>query len=431
MEWKKSDALFEKAKKYVPGGVNSPVRAFGSVGRSPVFIERAKGSYLYDVDGNKYLDYICSWGPMIFGHCDEQLNQVAQEAMMDGVSYGVPSSIEVDMAKKITSAYEGAEMVRMVNSGTEATMSAIRVARAYTGRSKVIKFEGCYHGHSDGLLVKSGSGTLTFGVPTSPGVPEDIIKHTLVCRFNDIDSVKHMMETYRDDVACVIVEPVPGNMGVVTPNMDFFHELRKLTKAEGIILIFDEVITGFRLSYGGASELFGIIPDMVCFGKIIGGGIPVGAYGGRADIMRTVSPSGSVYQAGTLSGNPLAMKMGYHVLGRLENNEELYRSLTEKAKRLEEGFNRNIGELKIKARVNRYRSMLSLFFTDAEIDSYESVMTSDTKMYAKYFRGMLEEGILLPPAQFEAMFMNTVLSNEEIDRTIESNFKVLSRISKE
>lgn len=428
MEWKRSDMLFEEAKRYIPGGVNSPVRAFGSVGRNPVFIERASGSYLYDVDGNKYLDYISSWGPMIFGHCDEQLNQVAVEALKNGISYGVPSEIEVEIAKKITAAYRGAEMVRMVNSGTEATMSAIRAARGYTGRDKVIKFEGCYHGHSDGLLVKSGSGTLTFGVPTSPGVPEDVIKHTIVCRFNDIESVKRAVEKYRNEIACVIVEPVPGNMGVVTPDMDFFQELRKITEDQEIILIFDEVITGFRLSYGGASELFGIVPDMVCFGKIIGGGLPVGAYGGRADIMQTVSPNGPVYQAGTLSGNPLAMKMGYHVLCRLENNENLYRSLTEKAKKLEEGFNKNIEALKIKAKVNRYYSMISLFFTDADIDSYESVMTSDTELYARYFRGMLEEGILLPPAQFEAMFMNETLCDEDIEHTISSNFKVLSQL---
>lgn len=425
MEFKKSDYLFEQAKEIIPGGVNSPVRAFGSVGRNPVFIRRAKGSYLYDVDGNKYIDYISSWGPMILGHCDEGLNRVATEALGEGISYGVPSEVELEMAERIVGAYRGIDMVRMVNSGTEATMSAIRVARAYTGRNKIIKFEGCYHGHSDALLVKSGSGALTFNVPTSPGVPEDTIKHTLVCRFNDIESVRKEVERHGSDIACVIIEPVPGNMGVVTPKTGFLRALRELTSKEGIVLIFDEVITGFRLSYGGAAELFGIVPDMVCFGKIIGGGLPVGAYAGKREIMEQVSPSGSVYQAGTLSGNPLAMKMGCHVLDRLKGNSEVYRSLTDKAKKLEEGFQRNIEKCGIKARVNRYHSMLSLFFTDKKIDSYESVMTSDVKLYADYFRAMLEEGILLPPAQFEAMFMNITLTDEDIERTLESNLKVM------
>ncbi len=429
MKFNNSDKLFEEAKKYIPGGVNSPVRAFGSVGRNPIFIKNAKGSYIYDVDDNKYIDYISSWGPMIFGHSDEELNEIARDSLNYGISYGVPSSIELDMAKKLVNAYKGIDMVRMVNSGTEATMSAIRVARGYTKRNKIIKFEGCYHGHSDCLLVKSGSGTLTFNVPTSPGVPEDIIKHTIVCKFNDINSVKEKINEFKDDIACVIVEPVPGNMGVVTPDMEFFSQLRKITEEEKIVLIFDEVITGFRLSYGGAAELFGITPDMACFGKIIGGGLPVGAYAGKEEIMKEVSPSGEIYQAGTLSGNPLAMKMGYNVLSRLENNKDIYNEIEEKAKKIESGFNKNIKETNTKAVVNRYKSMISIFFTDKEICSYENVMTSDTDMYGKYFRGMLEEGILLPPAQYEAMFMNYTLSEDDINKTIEANLKVLKELS--
>lgn len=424
----KSKILYERAKQIIPGGVNSPVRAFGSVNMDPVFIKKAKGSYIYDVDGNKYIDYISSWGPMIFGHCDHELNKVAADALQNGLSYGVPSDVEVEMAELITSAYKGCEMVRMVNSGTEATMSAIRVARGYTGKDKIIKFEGCYHGHSDCLLVKSGSGTLTFNVPTSPGVPVDTVKHTLVCEYNNIDSVKEAIETNEGEIACVIIEPVPGNMGVVKPNMEFMQALRKITKENDIILIYDEVITGFRLSYGGASEIFDIIPDMVCFGKIIGGGLPVGAYGGKKEIMSVVSPVGSVYQAGTLSGNPLAMSMGISVLNRLKNNQSLYDELEQKAVKLEKGFNANIEKTGTKAVVSRFKSMISIFFTDNDINYYSDVMTSDTAMYAKYFQSMLKRNILLPPAQYEVMFMNATLSDENIEYTIQSNLESLMEI---
>ena len=425
----KSKELFEKAVKIIPGGVNSPVRAFGSVNMDPIFIRNAKGSYIYDVDGKKYIDYISSWGPMIFGHCDEELNKVAINALEKGVSYGVPSDVEVEMAEIITQAYKGCEMVRMVNSGTEATMSAIRVARGYTGKDKIIKFEGCYHGHSDCLLVKSGSGTLTFNVPTSPGVPVDTVKHTLVCEYNNIDSVKETIEKNKDEIACIIIEPVPGNMGVVAPNIEFMKELRKISEDNNIVLIYDEVITGFRLSYGGAAELFGIVPDMVCFGKIIGGGLPVGAYGGKREIMSMVSPVGKVYQAGTLSGNPLAMSMGIAVLNRLKNNQKLYIELENKAKKLEEGFKSNIESSGVKAVVSRYRSMLSLFFTDRDINGYSDVMTSDTGKYAKYFQSMLKSEILLPPAQYEVMFMNATLSDKDIEYTIKANLKALMELS--
>nr|WP_312577090.1 glutamate-1-semialdehyde 2,1-aminomutase [Sedimentibacter sp.] len=425
----KSNELFEKAVKVIPGGVNSPVRAFGSVNMTPIFIRNAKGSYIYDVDGKKYIDYISSWGPMIFGHCDDELNKVAINALEKGISYGVPSEVEVEMAEIITEAYEGCEMVRMVNSGTEATMSAIRVARGYTGKDKIIKFEGCYHGHSDCLLVKSGSGTLTFNVPTSPGVPVDTVKHTLVCEYNNIDSVKETIEKNKGEIACIIIEPVPGNMGVVAPNIEFMQELRKITEENNIVLIYDEVITGFRLSYGGAAELFGIVPDMVCFGKIIGGGLPVGAYGGKKEIMSMVSPVGKVYQAGTLSGNPLAMSMGIAVLNRLKNNKNLYMELENKAEKLEEGFKSNIESSGVKAVVSRYKSMLSLFFTDRNINGYSDVMTSDTEKYAKYFQSMLKSEILLPPAQYEVMFMNATLSDKDIEYTIKANLKALMELS--
>jgi glutamate-1-semialdehyde 2,1-aminomutase len=394
----------------------------------PVFVKRAKGSYIYDSEDNKYLDYISSWGPMIFGHCDEELNEVAIEALKNGISYGVPSGVEVEMAEIITDAYKGCEMVRMVNSGTEATMSAIRTARGYTKKDKIIKFEGCYHGHSDCLLVKSGSGALTLNVPTSLGVPADFVKHTLVCEYNNIESVKKEIENNKNEIACVIIEPVPGNMGVIAPDMEFMKQLRKITEENNILLIFDEVISGFRISYGGAAKVFDIVPDMVCFGKIIGGGLPVGAYGGKKEIMSVISPLGPVYQAGTLSGNPLAMSIGIAALNKLKNNPEIYEELENKAKKLQEGFNKNIEETGVKAFVTRYKSMLTIFFNAKEVRTYADVMTSDTSMYAKYFKGMFELGILLPPSQYEIMFLNTTLTDEEIEYTIESNLKVLNSI---
>ncbi len=414
----KSNALYEKAKNYIPGGVNSPVRAFGSVDKAPIFVERADGAYIYDIDGNKYLDYISSWGPLIFGHNDPEMIQIFKSSIEKGITYGVPSYIEVDMAEEIVKAYPACEMVRMVNSGTEATMSAIRTARGYTGKDKLIKFEGCYHGHSDCLLVKSGSGTLTFNSPTSLGVPQDVIKDTIVCTFNDIESVKTAIIENKNQIAAVIVEGVPGNMGVVPPKPDFLKQLRKLTEDEGILLILDEVITGFRIAYGGVSEVYNISPDMVCFGKIIGGGLPVGAYGGKREIMQVVSPLGGVYQAGTLSGNPLAMHMGLKTLKRLKENSGIYTELEAKAVKLEEGFNKNLFELGLKYTVTRVKSMISFFFAEGEITNYQDVQKSDTNKYGEFFRFMLGKGILFPPAQFEGLFVNTAITDEELEYTV-------------
>lgn len=424
-----SKQLFEKAKKIIPGGVNSPVRAFGAVDSAPLFIEKADGAYIYDVDSNKFLDYISSWGPLIFGHNDPVMKEEFKSALDKGITYGVPSSIEVDMAEVLTQAYPSCEMVRMVNSGTEATMSALRAARGYTSRDKFIKFEGCYHGHSDCLLVKSGSGTLTYNAPTSLGVPSDVIKDTIVCEYNDIDSVKKAIEKNAGQIAAVIIEPVAGNMGVVVPDIEFLKELREITKQNGIVLIFDEVITGFRLSYGGAAEVFGIEPDMVCFGKIIGGGLPVGAYGGNKDIMNMVSPVGGVYQAGTLSGNPLAMHMGLVTLKRLRENPGIYKELEEKAIILENGFNNNISKLALDYTVNRFKSMICMFFAGGTIKTYNDVTRANTKAYAEFFKYMLSRNILFPPAQFESLFMNTVLTEEHLEYTIKCHLEALVELN--
>ncbi|WP_425446732.1 glutamate-1-semialdehyde 2,1-aminomutase [Dethiothermospora halolimnae] len=423
----KSTKLYKEAQNYIPGGVNSPVRAFKSVGLDPIFIDRAEGSKIYDVDGNEYIDYICSWGPLILGHSNKEVLEGVEDILKKGTSYGVPAPIEVDMAKEIVEAFPSIDMVRMVNSGTEATMSALRVARAYTKRNKILKFEGCYHGHSDSLLVKSGSGALTFGVPTSPGVPEDVVKDTLVCKYNDINSVKEAFNNNKDEIAAVIIEPVAGNMGVVPPMEEFLSDLRKLTEENGTVLIFDEVITGFRLSYGGAQEHFGIEPDMTCLGKIIGGGLPVGAYGGKKEIMEMVSPVGSVYQAGTLSGNPLAMHMGYKTINILKNNKDIYVEMENKAKRLEEGFNSNIEKLGIDAHVSRIKGMTCLFFATGPMTNYDDVSRCDTDKYAIYFREMLKQGILVPPAQFEGIFLSTAHTYDQIEKTIEANYYALEK----
>jgi len=420
MNLTKSQQLFEEAKKYIPGGVNSPVRAFGSVGMSPVFVDRAEGARIIDVDGNEYIDFICSWGPLILGHSNKEIMEGFQEIAERGTSYGLPTAIEIEMAKLIVETYKSVDMVRMVNSGTEATMSALRVARGYTNRRKILKFEGCYHGHSDSLLVKSGSGTLTFGVPTSPGVPEDIVKHTVVCRYNDIESVKEMFKACGEDIAAVIIEPIPGNMGVVAPDLEFLKELRKITEENGTVLIYDEVITGFRVGVEGAQGLYGIEPDMTCFGKIIGAGLPVGAYGGKREIMEVISPIGPVYQAGTLSGNPLAMYMGLKNLRKLIDNPSIYETLNNKAIKLEVGLKAVIEELGIEASVNRVEGMVCLFMAKGPINTYEDVMKSDTGKYAIYFKEMLNQGILLPPAQFEGLFLSTAHTDEDIDTMVDA-----------
>lgn len=425
MKREKSENLFIEAEKVIPGGVNSPVRAFKSVEMPPIFIEYGKGSKIVDVDGNEYTDYICSWGPLILGHASPVYFKGIHEALEKGTSYGAPTAIEVEMAQLIAKAYPSMEMVRMVSSGTEATMSALRLARGYTKRNKIIKFEGCYHGHGDSLLVKSGSGTLTFGVPTSSGVTPGTAQDTLVASYNDIDSVKALFLENPKEIAGVIVEPVAGNMGVVPPDPEFMKALRELTENEGALLIFDEVITGFRLAYGGAQEAFGITPDITTLGKIIGGGLPVGAYGGRREIMEVVAPLGGVYQAGTLSGNPIAMKMGLNTLRYLRDNPSVYTELEEKAKVLEEGFKENIKTTGIKAQMVRVKGMTCLFFTDREISSYEAVMTADTKAYTRYFKAMLDAGNLFPPAQFEGIFLSTAHSLSDLEKTIKDNYKAL------
>lgn len=412
-----SSISFKEACDVLPGGVNSPVRAFKSVGLDPVFVKEAQGAILTDEDNNTYIDYIGSWGPMILGHNHPILNKALEEQMKKGVSFGLPTSLEVKLAKQMIDAYEGLEMVRMVNSGTEATMSAIRVARGYTGKDKVIKFEGCYHGHNDGLLVKSGSGTLTFGAPTSPGVPADIVKNTLVCTYNDIDSVKATIEANKNEIAAIILEPIAANMGVVVAEKAFLQELRDICTKENIVLIFDEVISGFRVMYGGAQAYYNITPDMACFGKIIGGGLPVGAYGGKKEIMQMVSPCGPVYQAGTLSGNPLAMNLGSTLLAHLKENENVYTYIDTLAEKLEKGMQKVLDTYELPYTLVRCNSLITLFFTNKKPVTFDDVTTCDTELYSKYFKGMLERGIMLAPSQYEAMFISAAHTEAMIEKT--------------
>ncbi|MCU7496056.1 MAG: glutamate-1-semialdehyde 2,1-aminomutase [Ignavibacteria bacterium] len=425
MNTQKSEKLFEEAKKYIPGGVNSPVRAFKSVGGSPVFIKKGYGSKIEDVDGNEYVEYIGSWGPHLFGHNPEFIKQALLRAVENGTSFGAPTELEVEMAKLISRLVPSVEMVRMVNSGTEATMSAIRAARGFTKREKFIKFEGCYHGHADYFLIKAGSGALTLGVPTSPGVTQGNASDTLVADYNDIESVKKLVSSNKGQVAAVIIEPVAGNMGVVKINESFLKELKTLCEEEGIVLIFDEVMTGFRVAKGGAQEIYGIKPDLSTFGKIIGSGLPVGAFGGRKDIMEMVAPSGPIYQAGTLSGNPLAMSAGYATLSYIKEHPEVYRTLEEKSQYLEEGFRDNLKALSKDYAWNRVGSMMCMFFTEGSVTNFASAVKSDTAMYGKYFHEMLKRGIYLAPAQFEAMFVSTAHTKEDLDRTIKAHYESL------
>ncbi len=430
MNTSKSKALYEKAIDLIPGGVNSPVRAFKSVGLDPIFIDRAKGSRIFDVDGNEYIDFIGSWGPMILGHANDEVLGNITDIIAKGTSYGVPSPLEVEMAELIVDACPSVERVRMVNSGTEATMSALRVARGYTGRDKILKFEGCYHGHSDNLLVKSGSGTITFGVPTSPGVPAGTVADTLVARYNDLESVKEKFEEYGDDIAAVILEPIAGNMGVVVPTEAFLHGLRKMCTDNGTVLIADEVITGFRVAYGGAQEALKFEADMTCYGKIIGGGLPVGAYGGRKEIMDVVSPVGGVYQAGTLSGNPLAMYMGIQQLKLLKSRPEVYINMVKHAVYLEEKLGELIKKYSLKAQTVRFNGMICLFFAEGDLKDFDAVMKSDQEFYAKYFKGMLEKGFLLPPAQFEGMFLSAAHTQEDLDAYLKAADEVFGELVK-
>lgn len=425
MDISKSIKLFEEGKKYIPGGVNSPVRAFKSVGGNPVFIARGEGSKLFDVDGNEYIDYIGSWGPHIFGHNPPFIKEAVLKALENGSSFGAPTEMEVEMAKLITSMVPSIEMVRMVNSGTEATMSAVRVARGYTNREKIIKFEGCYHGHADFFLIKAGSGALTFGQPDSPGVTKGTANDTLIAKYNDLDSVYELVKQNKGEIAALILEPVVGNMGVVIPTEDFMNGLREICTKEGIVFIFDEVMTGFRLAQGGAQEVFGITPDMTTFGKIIGGGLPVGAFGGKREIMEKLAPMGPVYQAGTLSGNPLAMAAGFAALTHIKENPGIYDLLEEKTDKLETGFRENLEKLGKEYRINRIGSMISMFFTEQPVYDLESAMKSDTALYAKFFHGMLDRGIYLPPAQFESWFLSTALTDDDIERTIKAHYEAL------
>ncbi len=417
MNYVKSSQLFSLAKESIPGGVNSPVRAFRSVGADPLFITRASGCNVFDVDGNQFIDYVGSWGPMILGHCHPDVVAAVKSAADSGASFGAPTEKEITLAQMVIDAVPSIEMVRMVSSGTEATMSAIRLARGYTGRDKIIKFSGCYHGHSDALLVKAGSGAATFGVPDSPGVPQDFAKLTLTATFNNLDSVKQLVSENSNQIACIIIEPVAGNMGTVPPQPGFLEGLRKLCTDEGIVLIFDEVMSGFRVAYGGAQEVYGVTPDMTTLGKIIGGGLPVGAFGGKKEIMALLSPSGGVYQAGTLSGNPLAMSAGIATLNLIKK-PGFYQQLEEKSAYLAAGIAKAAKDAGYPVYSTRVGSMFCTFFTANVVTDWESAATSDTKAFATYFRGMLEEGIYLAPSQYETGFVSIAHSPDDLDRTI-------------
>lgn len=423
---KKSTELFQKAIKLLPGGVDSPVRAFKAVGGTPLFTKKARGAYLTDVDNNHFIDYVGSWGPMILGHNHPEVVKAITEALEDGTSFGTSSEREIILAELVLEAFPSMEMVRFVNSGTEATMSAIRLARGYTKRNRIIKFNGCYHGHADGLLVKAGSGAETFGIPDSLGVPEDYAKNTLVAEFNDIESVKTLFNKYPEDIACVILEPVVGNMGVLIPKNNFLHELRELTKKYNALLIFDEVMTGFRLSYGGAQAIFNIVPDLTCLGKIIGGGLPVGAYGGKKEIMEYIAPSGPVYQAGTLSGNPLAMAAGIATL-KILKQENVYEKINSYTKKLCESM-KSIFLKKLPVTINYFGSMFTIFFTDKEVYNYNSAKTSDTEQFGKFFNNMLENGVFLPPSQFESAFVSYAHDETELNKTLEAIEKSIKPI---
>jgi glutamate-1-semialdehyde 2,1-aminomutase len=425
---KKSEKLFEEAKKYIPGGVNSPVRAFKSVGGDPLFITSGNGSKFYDADGNEYIDYIGSWGPHLFGHNPPFIKEALLDAIEHGTSFGAPTELEIRMAELITNLVPSVEKVRMVNSGTEATMSAIRAARGYTGKEKFIKFEGCYHGHADYFLIKAGSGALTLGVPTSPGVTKGNAADTLVAGYNNIDSVKKLVTANKNEIAAIIIEPIAGNMGVVKASDEFIKELRNICDEEKIILIFDEVMTGFRVAAGGAQEVLGVTPDLSTFGKIIGGGLPVGAFGGKAEIMDMIAPIGPVYQAGTLSGNPLAMSAGVAALGHIKEHPELYDELEKKSSYLEAGFKDNLKSVGKNYAMNRVGSMMCMFFTVELVEDFNSAVKSDTQLYGKYYHQMLRSGIYLAPAQFEALFVSTAHSNEDLDKTIAAHRKSLTAL---
>ncbi|UCD12207.1 MAG: glutamate-1-semialdehyde 2,1-aminomutase [Nitrospinaceae bacterium] len=426
MNTSKSEALFARAQKVMPGGVNSPVRAFKAVGGHPLFIASARGARVTDVDGNTFIDYVGSWGPMIAGHAHPRIVERVKRQAELGTSFGAPTGLEAELAEKVVAAVPSIEVVRMVNSGTEAVMSAIRIARGATGRDQIVKFEGCYHGHGDSLLVKAGSGVMSLGLPDCPGIVADLAKNTLTLPYNDASKVRELFDRQGDKIACLIVEPVAGNMGVVPPATGFLETLREVTRKAGAVLIFDEVITGFRLGLGGAQERFNVLPDMTCLGKIIGGGLPVGAYGGRQDLMDKVAPTGAIYQAGTLSGNPLAMAAGCEMLDILAE-EGVYGDLEKKSDMLCRGYQDNASALGVAARFTRVGAMFSMFFTGRDVTDYESVKTCDTGLFQRYFNALLEEGVYMAPSQFEAGFMSLAHSEEDIQQTIEASQRALRK----
>ncbi len=430
MKHTKSEALFSRARKLLPGGVNSPVRAFKAVGGHPVFIDRAEGAYLFDVDGNRYIDYVCSWGPLILGHAHPAVVDAIARGAARGTSYGAPSPLEVELAELVLDFFPNLDMVRMVNSGTEATMSALRLARAHTGRDLIAKFEGCYHGHVDSLLVKGGSGMLTLGIPSSPGVPANVTGLTLTLPFNDEDALKTLFRKEGDNLAAIILEPVIGNSGVILPAPGFLELLRALCTKHGVVLIFDEVMTGFRVARGGAQERYGIKPDLTTFGKVIGGGLPVGAYGGKRSIMKRVAPSGDVYQAGTLSGNPLAMAAGIATLKTLQKSRRLFDTLERHTTQLAAGLVGQAEGAGFAATANHVGSMFTLFFTDRPVNSPADVATIDPRVYGRFHRAMLERGVYLPPSQFEAAFLSTAHSKNVIEETLDAAGDALEAIAK-
>ena len=426
--FEKSKNAFKEAKKYIAGGVDSPVRAFKSVGGTPVFIEKGEGAFLIDIDGNRYIDYVQSWGPLIFGHADEETLKDIFEVARKGVSFGAPTTLETELAKEIVELFDSIDKIRFVNSGTEAVMSAIRLARGYTKKDDIIKFEGCYHGHSDSLLVQAGSGAATFGNPSSPGVPKDLTKHTLLAKYNNIDSVKKCFEDSKD-IACVIVEPIAGNMGLVPANEKFLQDLRELCDKNGALLIFDEVMSGFRASLKGAQGLIDVKPDLVTLGKVIGGGMPVGAFGGRADIMDMLSPEGPVYQAGTLSGNPVAMAAGLSTIKRLKENPSIYETLEKRAKRLTNGLKEIANEVNIALQVDVRGSMFGFFFNEKEVKNFDDAKNSDTKLFAKFHQEMLKRGVYFACSQFETGFISTKIDDDLIDETLKKAKEVFKGLN--
>ncbi|MCI1857812.1 MAG: glutamate-1-semialdehyde 2,1-aminomutase [Sporolactobacillus sp.] len=427
MNFDRSIAAYKEAKPLMPGGVNSPVRSFSAVDLSPIYIDRGKGSKVYDLDGNEFIDYVLSWGPLILGHADEKVVEFVKQAAEKGFGFGAPNVLETKLAELVTARVPSVEMIRMVNSGTEATMSAIRLARGFTGRRMILKFEGCYHGSSDSLLIKAGSGVATLGLPDSPGVPAALAKETLTVPYNDPDGVEKVFKKYGDEIACVIVEPVAGNMGVVPPVPGFLKSLRNITEQYGSLLIFDEVMTGFRVAYDCAQGYYGIKPDLTTFGKIIGGGLPVGAYGGRREIMKKIAPEGPVYQAGTLSGNPLTMAAGYMTLKQLKPAD--YDELRKKADRLARGFQAAAKKYAVPLTVNHVGAMLSFFFTDRKVTDYASAKSSDLEHFKTYFAAMVAQGVSLAPSQFEAVFLSTKHTDEDIERTIQAAENAFRRLT--